>query len=189
MNQFISVGLVSNTVYTVLWIVGIIVGLCILFFLSFFITLLLVKRSQKKAFEALDHLVPFERERFAVVKKAYDTLIAEKKLKANDNPLKDMVHETEIILSGTSIDMQKAKANDDFMILFLKKYLKDRSLRMKDPYKSIDETLAEYDYLQNRKDSPYDGYNKKALKYNALSSMMSVSSYCQRKGYPKAPVL
>lgn len=179
----------SDATFTVIWVVSIILVIFLLFLLSFFVTILLVKKAQKKAFQALDDLVPYEKERFQCINKLYETLINEKKLVPGKNPLADIMKEQEIILSGNTIDMQKAKANDDFSILFLKKFLKDRSLRMKEPYHTLEEELGKYDNMLDEKNSPYRKYNNYALKYNALSSMMTVSGYCQRKGYLKAPIL
>lgn len=179
----------SSTAYTIIWVVAIIACLILLFLISFLVTILLVKKAQKKAYKALDDLVPYEKERFQAVLKMYDLLVQEKKLPAGKNPLSDIMKEQEITLSGNTIDMQKAKANDDFAILFLQKFLKERSLKMKEPFHSALEELKKYDVMLDEKNSPYKKYNDCALKYNALSSMMTVSGYCQRKGYLKAPIL
>ena len=148
-----------------------------------------MKKAQKKAYRALDELVPYEKERFACIERFYEALVQEKKLNLSRNPLSDIMKEQEIILSGNTIDMQKAKANDDFCILFLKKFIKEKSLHMKEPYHSLEEELGKYDSFSDEKKTPYKKYNDCALKYNALTSMMTVSGYCQRKGYLKAPIL
>ncbi len=179
----------DEATFTVIWVVVIILAIFVLFFISFLVTILLVKKAQKKAYQALDELVPYEKERFQSINKLYETLVNERKLVPGKNPLADIMKEQEIILSGTTIDMQKAKANDDFSILFLKKFLKDRSLKMKEPYHTLSEELDKYDIMTDEKNSPYKKYNNYALRYNALSSMMTVSGYCQRKGYLKAPIL
>lgn len=179
----------NSTLMTVIWII-VIIGVVFLFLLiSFFVTLIFVKKFQKRAYIALDNLVPFEKERFEQIHGVYDYLLLEKKLNASNNPIKEIIQEQQIILSGNSIDMQKAKANDDFLILFLTKFMKEKSLKNKDSFKDKYEILEKYNYFDDKKDSPYHQYNKIALRYNSLSSMMTVSSYCRRKGYLKAPIL
>ncbi len=179
----------SNITRTIIWVVVIIAVVLIVFLISFFMTLLFVKKFQKKAYQALDDLVPFEKERFEKIHKVYDYLITEKKLNASNNPIKEIIQDQQIIFSGNSIAMDKAKANDDFLVLFLMKYMKEKSLKNKDSFKECYKTLEENDYMQERKESPYYKYNKIALRYNSLSSMMTIQGYCQRKGYLKAPIL
>ncbi|MFA6829174.1 MAG: hypothetical protein WCR67_00480 [Bacilli bacterium] len=174
---------------TIIWIVCIVAALLIAWLISFLVIIQLMKKAQKKAFAALDELVPYERERYEAVKKAFNQIIDERRMQ-KDNQMYALCTEQEKILAGDRIDMSTLKAQNDFMILYLHKFIKEKKLRMKEPFSTIDTDLDKYTFIDpSSKDSPYRSYNNVALKYNSYMGMMLVSNYASRKGYPKAPIL
>lgn len=173
---------------TIIWIIVIVVSLLVIWGISFVVLVFLMKKTQKKAFKALDDLVPYERERFDIILETVEQLKKENKFRNKE--MDKLVEEQKKLLEGVTIDMSKVKAQNDFLILYLRKLLKDKGLKMKDPYKDLNKKMEEHFFDDtSSKNSPYYNYSKLALRYNAYMGMMFVASYANRKGYPRAPIL
>ncbi|MCI1734382.1 MAG: hypothetical protein LKM30_01420 [Bacilli bacterium] len=178
---------ISTTTW--IWIGAVLGGLLVAWLIAFLVILALAKKAQKKAFSSLDALVPYEKERFQAINDVVSTLIVEKRLPKSGD-IADLVDEQKSSLASSRIDMAKVKASDDFLILYLRKLIKEKGLKMKEPYSDLDKKMASYFYEDSQaKDSPYRVYNNQAMRYNSYLGMMVISGYVTRKGYPKAPVL
>lgn len=171
-----------------IWVAVIIGVVIVVWLLSSFVMILLMKKAQKKAFKALDDLVPEEKKRFLKIKEFADLLVKEKRLKRGN--ILDAVHEQEVLFSGERIDMAKAKATNDFLVLYFRKYMKEKRLKDKDPYKDYYELFQNDIHIDpDDKKNPYRSYNKIAMRYNSYLNMTLVRSYANRKHYPGAPIL
>lgn len=169
------------------WIfVLVIVGVIALYLLVCFIVYLLMKRAQKKVAKEMEALVPKERERFEVILDVRDAI-------ENDNrhlpkQMLDDTREVEELFQKVPVDLKEVKGRDDFLILYYRKYLKEKGLLSRPGYKELDKKLENIVYLKgDEKDSPYYRYNKAALHYNAYLSMGGFNIF-RGKAAP-APVL
>lgn len=149
----------------------IIVGVIAIYLLSALIIFLLMKGAKKKAIQELDKLVPHENERFQVI----ETIIKEMQNDGRYLPknMLDSLHEIDSSFSKTPIDLSSIKNQNDFMILYLRKYFKEKRMLEKDQkYKNYDEKLSKMIFLNpSDKTSPYYLYNKKSSRYNAFLGM------------------
>ena len=147
-----------------------------------------MKRAMKKAYTYLDGLVPVEKERYQKIKNAYFTL--NKTHYISNDSIKELIKEQEVLSSEERVDMQKLKGQNDFLVMFLLKFMKEKKLKMKDNYSPIYKELESISYFESKdKSTPYYKYNKAANVYNALATLSFVSSIFRKKDYYRAPIL
>jgi hypothetical protein len=171
------------------WIVIVISSLIVIYALATLITWFLMKSLQKRTFKALDELVPYEKNRFTKIKEIAQALNEEHRIPKNSS-INDTLKLQEIILSGSRIDMNRVKSQNDFLLIFLKKALKEKGLRFKEPFATYDKDVDRMIDPDSSKDSsPYYQYNKLAYKYNAYLGMMLIRAIAIRKQVPNAPIL
>ena len=148
----------------------------------------LMKHYMKKAYLKLDELVPIEKERYNKIKNAYFLLNKSHHI-ANDS-IRELIQKQDVIASGERVDMQEFKNQNDFLVMFLLKFMKERKLKMKDNYSPTYKELESISYFESKdKTTPYYKYNKVANAYNALASLSFVSSIFKKKDYYRVPIL
>lgn len=148
----------------------------------------LLKSNMKKAFASLDNLVPIEKERFNKIKDIYNQLL--KLNRINNEEIKELVAIQENNLNLERLDMQIFKGNNDFLIMYLLRLLKEKKLKLKEPFCLMNETLESISYFESKdKDTPYYKYNKIANRYNTFASMSLVSKTFKKASYPRVPIL
>lgn len=174
---------------TIILVVSISLGILIVgFLISSLITIQLMKKAQKKAFDSLDSLVAYERNRFDGIKEIADYLDQSNRLHAQS--IIDTIKKQEEAFSSDTIDMQNVKVTDDFLVIYFQKYIKEKNLSKKSPYDEYLKKLSEELTIDPEdKEHPYYKYNKLALKYNSYANMRTASWYARRKNYPQAPVM
>lgn len=173
---------------TWIWIVVTLAIVIAVYLLSELVLFLLMRSSMKKAFHALDELVPFERERSKKIDTIYQTLKDGKRI--NNRSMEELLESNKDILSQSSIDMQKLKSQDDFLILYLLKFMKEKKLKQREEYSPLYKELEAISYPDPKaNDFPYKRYNDLALRYNSYTGMGMLRSIASRKKYLAAPVL
>ncbi|MFA6624219.1 MAG: hypothetical protein WCS80_00415 [Bacilli bacterium] len=172
------------------WVIILIVLGCLIaiYLLGSFIIWLFLKAARNKAYKALDELVPYEKERFQYIAYVRDEI--EKDNYHLPKSILDVIENNNDILSGHEIDMQKVKSQDDFLILFFQKYLKEKKLISKEKYVNINLKMSSYLHMDtDDKESPYDIYDKKAFRYNSLLGMTLFTIFLNKSKFAQAPIL
>lgn len=169
------------------WIyVLILVGLLAIYFLINLIVYLMMKSAQKKAYKQLDALVPKERDRFEVILDTRDALE-----NIGRHLPKNMLDDTasvQELFQKVPVSLKDVKGRDDFLILYYRKYLKEKRLLADPKMKELDNKLAAVLYDDpDDKNSPYYAYDKAAMRYNAFVSMGAFNIFRGRAGL--APIL
>ena len=143
-------------------------GLIGVWLLSALVIYLLMKKAQKKAYLLFDKLIPKEKERYQIILKAKDRM--EKDGRFLPKNMIDSTMDVDKEFQKIPCDISKIKGMDDFLIIYYRKYIKEKKLLGK--YHDIDMELEAAVYLDpSDKKSPYYEYNKAALKYNAYVNM------------------
>lgn len=147
-----------------------------------------MKSSMKKAFDELDKLVDVEKNRFIKIKEIYFAL--NKTHKVMNDSINELINNQEDIIKEQRIDMEKLKNQDDFIVMYLLKFMKEKKLKMKDNYSDLYKELESISYFEKEdKTTPYYTYNKKANRYNTFAKLSFVSNIFRRNNYYRAPVL
>jgi len=169
------------------WIyVIVLVALFAFYFLICFVVYLLMKHAQKKASRALEALVPKERDRFEVILDTRDAL--ENKGRHLPKNMIDDTNAVQELFQKVPVSMKDVKGRDDFLILYYRKYLKEKRLLADPEGKALDQKLASILYENSEdKSSPYYSYNKLAIRYNAYLSMGAFNIF--RGKAASAPIL
>ena len=148
----------------------------------------LLKNAKRKAIDALDSLASVERDR-------YDRLIQiteelEKDHKYLPKNRSDSFQDTKRLLDKVPCDVAKVKGQLDFLVLYLRKFRKEKRLLAQEKYNQLDKKLEkEVNRDPNDKTSPYYSYDKKALRYNALRGRTFFSLFTNNGNNPQAPIL
>lgn len=172
------------------WVIVIIVlvGLFIVYLIAAAIVLFLMKAAKKKAFSMLNQIIPIEQKRFDLINKTVNEL-------KNDGvfPPKNLIEtlkDAEKDYQLAPLDISIIKGKNDFLIMYLHKYLSEKKYFKQDKYLSLDKELESNLFLDpNDRNSPYYQYNKKAAYYNAYLNMMVLSIFGVRRRNPTAPIL
>ena len=151
------------------WVYAIIiVGVLAFYLLSALIVRLLMNEAKKKAVIEYEKVIPYEKARMDEINNAIKTMQDDGRFLP-----KNMIECLETInksFDAVPVDVSSIKNQNDFMILYIRKYLKEK--RIAEKYKSIDEKLESLLFLDpSSKKSPYSVYNKKAGRYNAYLGM------------------
>ena len=167
------------------WIyVIVVVAIIAIYLIAALIIKLFMNGAQKKCFALLDGIAPKERERFEHILNTKNTM--ENDGRHLPKNLVETTSETEKEFQKVPVDIAKVKGMDDFLILYYRKYLKEK--RLLDKYGELDKKLEEVSYMDiEDKNSIYYAYNKAALKYNAYLNMGFLNLF--RGNAPKAPTL
>ncbi len=172
------------------WLILIIViaGVLVLYLLFALIAYFLMKGAMNKAYDALVALIPYEKERLELVKKVADDL-------KNDHyrfssQIDELIKENENVLEKKPVDVSKAKNQNDFLILYFSKLIKEKNFDKRfSKYQEHHKTLQSHLYLQSyNKNSPYYRYDKLAFRYNSYLNMLFLAPFVRRK-YESAPIL
>ena len=175
----------NNTWIWIVVFIAIIIGTILIFQVVIYF---FMKRSMRKAYLALDKLVPFEKERYNKIKEVYFSLNKTHHI-ANDS-IRELIQNQDIISTEERVDMQKLKNQNDFLLMFLLKFMKDKKLKMKDAYSSTYKELESISFFDTKdKTTPYFKYNKIANVYNALATISFVSNIFKKSNYYRAPIL
>jgi hypothetical protein len=174
---------------TVVWVlIAVIGGLAVIYVLTAVVLLGLMKRAQKKAFSALDELVPYEKERYALL-----TEIQERMAKDNfviPSNIREIIEDGGRTLGASTVDMGKVKGELDFAFLYLQKFLKEKKLLARPGYPELMNEITAHIFIDpSIKGCPYEKYDKLAYRYNAYLGMMFISPFIAHKNLPKAPIL
>ena len=171
-----------------IWIVIFIAVIIGTIFILQIVLYFLMKKEMKKAFTELDKLVPIEKERFNKIKEIYFALNKNNRL--NNDSIKELVISQDEVVKSSTLDMQQYKNQNDFLVMYLIKFMKEKKLKMKDEYSSLYKDLESISYFEvDDKSTPYYKYNKIANRYNSFASLSLVSSLFKKKDYYRAPVL
>ncbi len=171
------------------WVIIIIIVACliVLYLIIAVICYFLLKRARLKAYDEMQTLIPYEKERLDVIIKAKDALLDDNRHFPNE--MAELVQSTEDILSTNPVDVGKAKGQSDFLIIYFTKYIKEKKLIHRGNYQEIvDELNAHLHMEDDEKNSPYRKYNKKAMSYNAYLNLIFIPGFIRRK-YQQAPIL
>ena len=165
------------------------VVLIAMYLLCVLVTYLLMKGAKKKAFQALDQMIPIEQNRFALVEEVVQAMKDDGRILPKN--LLEQVESEGKDFQKTPLDLQGLKGRTDFLILYLRKYLKEKRLLSKsEKYQEYDKKLESSIYLDPQdKNSPYYHYNKVASRYNAYLGMTTLSLFGIRGKNPQAPIL
>lgn len=172
------------------WVILIIVLACllVLYIISGLIIRLLVKKAKKKAIDALDSLASYEKDRLGRLAEVKDILTEDRKYLPKNRL--DTFADTAKLFDSVPCDVAKAKGQSDILVLYLRKFRKEKRLLAQKKYKDIDDSLSkEVNIDPNDKTSPYYAYNKKALRYNALRNRTFFSRFINNGNNPQAPIL
>ena len=173
---------------TWVWIVVFIAIIIGSIFLLQIVLYFLMKRAMKITFSELDKLVPLEKERFNKIKENYFAL--NKNHRITNESIKELIMSQDELVKSERIDMQQYKNQNDFLIMYLLKFMKEKKLKMKDEYSPIYKELESISYFEVKdKSTPYYSYNKKANRYNTLANLSFVSNLFKRNNYYRAPIL
>ena len=173
---------------TWVWIVVFIAIIIGSIFLLQIVLYFLMKRAMKITFSELDKLVPIEKDRFNKIKENYFAL--NKNHRITNESIKELIMSQDELVKSERIDMQQYKNQNDFLIMYLLKFMKEKKLKMKDEYSPIFKELESISYFEvNDKSTPYYSYNKKANRYNTLANLSFVSNLFKRNNYYRAPIL
>lgn len=143
-------------------------GLIAVWLLSSLVVYQLMKKAQKKAYLLFDKVIPKEKERYQVILKAKDRM--EKDGRFLPKNMVDSTMEVDKEFQKIPCDIAKIKGMDDFLVIYYRKYIKEKKLSGK--YHDIDMELEACIFLDpSDKRSPYYEYNKAALHYNAYVNM------------------
>jgi hypothetical protein len=163
-------------------------SILVLYLIVAAILMALMKRAQRRAFKALDALVPYEKKRMEIVLDCRDTLEDDHYHLAQN--IKEVIDEAQDLINQSRIDMGKVKGENDFLIMYFQKYLKEKRLLHDEKYKKLsDELGAEIHLDPAEKSSPYKKYDDLAFRYNAYLGMMILAPFLGGKKNPQAPVL
>ncbi len=147
----------------------------------------LLKRARLRAFDEMQTLIPYEKERLDVITRTKDALLDDNRHFPNE--IAELVQSTDEILNTSPVDVGKAKGQSDFLIIYFTKYLKEKKLLKRGSYQELcDELEAHLHMDENDKNSPYKKYDKKATTYNAYLSLIFIPGFIRRK-YQQAPIL
>ena len=172
------------------WVILLIVLACLLllYILSGRIVKILLRKAKKKAIDALDSLAGYEQDRLDRLIKIKDELVNDHKFLPKNRL--DAFEETKAIFLSVPSDVAKAKGQNDFLVLYLRKFLKEKRLLAQGKYKDRDMRLeGEVHIDPSDRKSPYYSYNRKALKYNALRNRTFFSLFTNNGNNPSAPIL
>ena len=162
----------------------VIVSIIAVYLISALIIKLFMNRAQKKCFTLLNSIAPKERERFEQILNTKNTM--ENDGRHLPKNLVETTLEAEREFNKVPVDIAKVKGMDDFLILYYRKYLKEK--RLLDRYAELDKKLEEVSYMDiENKNSIYYNYNQAALRYNAYLNMGFLNIF--RGDAPKAPTL
>ncbi len=172
------------------WVIVIlvVVGLIALYLISAGIVYLLMRNAKKKTFAALENIVPLEQTRLDLILQTKSSIEEDGRVLPKN--LHDAVEIAEKTFQKIPINYVEIKGNNDFLIMYFRKYLSEKKLLNKELYKNLDKKLEENLYLDpTDKTSPYYDYNKKASHYNAYLGMTLLALFGIRRRYPTAPIL
>ena len=172
------------------WIILIIflAVLAAIYIISGLIIKMRVKKAKRKAIDALDALASTERDRLERLEKIKNILNEDRKFIPKNR--EESFEDTRKLLDEVPADVAKAKGQNDIIVLYLRKFRKEKRLLAQKKYKDIDEQLSkEINIDPNDKTSPYYSYNRKALRYNALRGRTFFSLFINNGNNPQAPVL
>lgn len=172
------------------WIIVILVviGLILLYFLSAGIVFLLMKRAKNKTFKLLEDILPLEQKRFDSIIKLKTSLEEDGRVLPKN--LREALETAEKAFQKIPVDYVELKGNNDFLIMYFRKYLSEKRLLNKEAYQTFDKELEKNLFLDpTDKTSPYYEYNKKASVYNAYLGMTILALFGIRRRYPTAPIL
>ncbi len=148
----------------------IIVGVLAVYFFTAFVIYLLMKRAKKIAYAEMEKVIPYEKEKYNLVSEVIRTMQEEGRYLQKN--LLDSYEDLGKTFEKVPFELSAAKNQNDFMILYLRKYLKEKNLLKREIYQKLDERLRDAVHLDpSEKNSPYYVYNKKAARYNAFLSM------------------
>jgi hypothetical protein len=153
------------------WVyVAIIGGVIVLYLIAALITFFLMKGAKKKCYDEFDKLVPYEKERLELILSIRDTMLKDgRHLPKN---LTDACSQDEEYFAKVPFDLKSAKGQNDFLVIYLRKYLKEKNLLKQEKYLEFDKKLEGALFLDPQdKKSPYFNYNKRALRYNSYLGM------------------
>lgn len=159
-------------------------GIIAVYFIGCLIIYFLTKNAQKKVDSYINNVIGKEKERFDII------LNLKNQMEEDGRFLpKNMVETTmqvEEEFKKIPVDISKIKGSDDFLIIYYRKYLKEKKLLTK--YGEKDKLLESITYMDpNDKLSPYYNYNKAAIKYNSYLGMGFMNPFGRNS--IKAPIL
>ena len=170
------------------WILIIIATLVIVYAFIQVILFFIMRKCMKKAFSELDKMAIYEKDRFGIIFVSYKEIISKKKIENVE--INNLIKEQENISNNKEIEMESFKSKNDFIIMYLMKFLEEKKLKNKDDFSSIYQNLKDISYFDiNDKTSPYIKYNKVANRYNALANICIISNSFKRSSYLRAPIL
>ena len=163
-------------------------GLFALFLLTTLVLYLLMKRAQKKAYQELEKLIPYEQNRFSLIQKCKEELETDGRFLPKN--FLTAISEEEKLFEKAPLDLSEIKGRTDFLVMYLRKYLKEKKLLSKEKYQDFDKKLETLIFIDpGDKNSPYYLYNKKASHYNAFLGMMFLSIFGIRNKNQNAPII
>lgn len=150
----------------------IVVGAIMLVFLMFFLLSLFLwlysGRLEKKVSEEFKKLEPFEKSRVEVLKKAWEYV--DKKNIGYKREFRVLFKKTYPDVSSEDlIQRRKAKETLDFALLYTRKLLSERGKG-----EESEELVKEIKAREDEGETSYKKYDKVAVRYNAILSMMFV---------------
>ncbi len=175
----------NNTNNNTWWIyVVVIVGVIAIYFISGAIVHFLMKGAKKKAYAELEKIIPYEKTRFEEIEASIKHMQDDGRFLPKN--MIDCLNTVNDSFSKVPVDVASIKNQNDFLIMYIRKYLADKHIVEK--YKDIDEKLEKHLYLDpSSKTSPYHTYNKKAAHYNAYLGMGIFNIF--RGSNTSAPIL
>ncbi len=163
------------------WVIVIIVVCCLIVFyiITGFIVRFLLKRAQNKVYDEMAKVAPTEDTRLSVIKEVVKTLNEHKYFFPKQ--FSDLIEETDAIMTTRPIDVVQAKNNNDFLIMYFRKYITEKKLDRQQVFKECLDTLnANFFDKPSDKNSPYYRYNKAALRYNAYFGLLLYIPFTNR---------
>ena len=115
----------------------VIVGIILVYLLTGLITYLLTKSARKKAMTLLDKVIPEERKRLDLILETRDTMIKDGRFLPKN--MTDTTKQVEDEFAKIPVDVAHIKGMDDFLIVYYRKYLKEKRLLGK--YQDLDKKL------------------------------------------------
>ncbi len=169
-------------------VVIIVVSLIAVYVISGILVAHLTKKAENKVYDEMAKIAPYENERLDLIKKIASTL--KERNYGFPKQFSDLINETDEIMSTRPIDIAKAKGNDDFLLIYFKKYLTEKRLTSQTIFADYLNEIQNHLFLDNKTaDNPYSRYNKVASRYNAYFGLILFSPFIKRKNRESAPFL
>lgn len=165
----------------------ILLGVIALWFILSIILFFAMKSAQRKAYNELDKVAPFERDRYDFFVEVITKL--EDSGRHLPKSLTELQKSLERAFAKIPVDVNEIKGQNDFMDIYLKKYLDEKGFSKKEEFKSYCEKLNQMLWIDPAdKNSPYYKYNKLASRYNSLNGMLLLRIFTASGKYPSAPI-